>query len=50
LEKHIRFEERVLFKELQRVVSEEELEKLVQIPDTEREDLWEDKFWEIKKI
>lgn len=45
LEKHIRFEERILFKELQRMYSEEELLKLIQMPETEHEDTWEDKFW-----
>lgn len=48
LEQHIRFEERVLFNEIQQEVSEEQLEKLknkeeeVITPDP---DAWEDKFW-----
>jgi len=46
LEKHIRFEERVLFKELQRVISEEELASRLKLHGTERTDTWEDKFWE----
>lgn len=49
LEKHIRFEERVLFKELQRVIPEEVLTlALSRYDDPPREDNWEDKFWERK--
>ncbi len=48
LEEHIRFEERVLFNEIQRETSEEKLENLknkedeVKTPDP---DAWNDKFW-----
>lgn len=49
LEKHIRFEERVLFNEIQSEVSEEKLEVLknkeeeIKTPDPNS---WNDKFWE----
>lgn len=47
LEKHIRFEERVLFKELQRVVPEDSLQKTLAVHDhSPAEDNWPDKFWE----
>lgn len=48
LEKHIRFEERVLFKELQKRVSEKELMSALGEIDKPEEDTWEDKFWERK--
>ncbi|MBL7930293.1 MAG: hemerythrin domain-containing protein [Bacteroidia bacterium] len=48
LERHIRFEERVLFKEIQRLVSEAELISVLGEIDKPEEDQWEDKFWEIK--
>jgi hemerythrin-like domain-containing protein len=45
LEEHIRFEERELFNELQKVVSPERL-KEVEIAHNEGErDIWEDEFW-----
>jgi hemerythrin-like domain-containing protein len=50
LEKHIRFEERVLFKELQRRVPEDQLMAVLgKIGDEPEGDHWEDKFWEQKK-
>lgn len=50
LEEHIRFEERVLFKELQRVVQEDQLlAALGNHTDKPAEDSWEDKFWEYPK-
>jgi hemerythrin-like domain-containing protein len=49
LEKHIRFEERVLFKELQRTVPEEVLTiAMARHNGPQNEDNWEDKFWECK--
>ena len=45
LEKHIRFEERILFKELQRMYSETELSSLIQMHDIVHEENWDDKFW-----
>jgi hemerythrin-like domain-containing protein len=49
LEKHIRFEERVLFKELQKLIPEDELAAaLGQSLGKPEEDTWEDKFWERK--
>lgn len=50
LEKHIRFEERVLFKELQRIIPEELIYDTLSRHDAlPREDNWDDKFWEISK-
>lgn len=47
LEKHIRFEERILFKELQRLIPEDELiAALGTVNGQPEEDDWEDKFWE----
>lgn len=47
LEQHIRFEERILFKELQRMIREDELFKaLAEHANKSPEDNWEDKFWE----
>ena len=49
LEKHIRFEERVLFKELQRRLPEDQLiAALGKHDETPKEDDWADKFWEVK--
>lgn len=50
LEQHIRFEERVLFKELQKMIPEDELVKALEHhADKPADDNWEDKFWEGKK-
>lgn len=50
LEQHIRFEERVLFKELQRTIPEAELISALEgHMDKPVEDAWEDKFWEHRK-
>ena len=47
LEKHIRFEERVLFNEIQNVATQEQLEKIKQIHSEELfVDNEKDKFWE----
>ncbi|WP_317900055.1 hemerythrin domain-containing protein [Aurantibacillus circumpalustris] len=48
LEKHIRMEERVLFKELQRLVPESQLAEALQSHNEKKDDTWEDKFWETK--
>lgn len=51
LEKHIRFEERILFKELQRLLPEDELiAALGKHNEALREDDWDDRFWETKRI
>lgn len=52
VEKHIRFEERVLFRYLQEQIDTAELDQLESrflINTREIDDLWEDVFWEIKK-
>jgi hemerythrin-like domain-containing protein len=47
LQKHIRFEERVLFKELQEKVPVQELEKaMAEHRGDNVEESWEDKFWQ----
>lgn len=47
LEAHIRFEERILFNEIQKIATKEELEKINKIhPDTDSEKIYEDSFWE----
>lgn len=48
LERHIRFEERVLFKDLQKLLNEPELISVLGNTDAPEEDHWEDKFWETK--
>lgn len=50
LESHIRFEERILFDEIQKVATSEELEKILAIHNTCFSDekfaeQWEDEFW-----
>lgn len=48
LEKHIRFEERILFNEIQQEASEEKLQSLKELEDaleTPDPDDWRDKFW-----
>ena len=48
LEKHIRFEERVLFMQIQATLSEEKLQKVakrMEIRHTKKEDQWQDQFW-----
>jgi hemerythrin-like domain-containing protein len=50
LETHIRFEERELFQEMQRVVSEEKLtaltDRLQKMEEKENPEAWSDRFWE----
>lgn len=49
LESHIRFEERVLFNEIQQVASEEQLHLIDTLHDELKLiDTWEDRFWEQK--
>jgi hemerythrin-like domain-containing protein len=51
LEKHIRFEERILFNYLQELLPEDEFEKLALEhgrSDRETDDSWNDTFWVIK--
>jgi len=46
LEKHIRFEERILFNEIQKIASEEELKIISTLhPDEKFKDNIEDEFW-----
>lgn len=46
LEQHIRFEERVLFKEIQKVASKEQLKTISELHDeTNFQDNTEDEFW-----
>jgi len=47
LEKHIRFEERILFNEIEKTASNNELEMIMKIHsiDSSREE-WDDLFWE----
>lgn len=51
LEKHIRFEERVLFNYLQKNLTHLELEKLMQHPDkiVDIDKEWNDPFWQTKR-
>jgi hypothetical protein len=49
LEKHIRFEERVLFNKIEKVATPQQLEKIAEIHSSaanEKLETWEDKFWE----
>lgn len=51
LESHIRFEERILFNEVQKVATQEELERVATTHETTSADIvaidsWVDKFWE----
>ncbi len=46
LERHIRFEERVLFNEVQRVATPEQLQAIKTHPADLAFDDWEDVFWE----
>lgn len=45
LEQHIRFEERILFAEIQKVATEEELETMEKMHQDPLVDDWEDEFW-----
>ena len=47
LDQHIRFEERVLFPHLEKIIPVEELEKVGKAlaAETHAEDVWEDEFW-----
>ncbi len=45
LEQHIRFEERILFNEIQKVATEEELMKIEEMHQEPLEDDWGDTFW-----
>ncbi|WP_417428989.1 hemerythrin domain-containing protein [Halpernia sp.] len=42
---HIRFEERTLFKEIQQVATDEELQKILEMPHHDCNDFWRDEFW-----
>ncbi|MEO8760633.1 MAG: hemerythrin domain-containing protein [Bacteroidia bacterium] len=47
LERHIRFEERILFNELQNVISKEQADMITSTHDAQNiNDNWHDKFWE----
>lgn len=47
LEKHIRFEERVLFQEIQQVAKPDELEAIELVHESSGpEESWEDRFWQ----
>lgn len=47
LESHIRFEERVLFNEIQKVVTETQLTNIERLhSETSNSGVWEDRFWE----
>ncbi|WP_114750847.1 hemerythrin domain-containing protein [Pleomorphovibrio marinus] len=46
LDAHIRFEERVLFQEIQSKAKEEELKLLCQVEESPFCESWEDRFWE----
>ena len=46
LDTHIRFEERILFNEIEKKASENQLTEIERIEDTgETESGWEDEFW-----
>lgn len=45
LEKHIRFEERILFQKIQEVATPNQLEKIKEAHKEENHDGWEDRFW-----
>lgn len=46
LERHIRFEERILFNEIQQIASSEQLECIEALHSHQFCDDWKDKFWE----
>lgn len=45
LEKHIRFEERVLFNEIQKIASPQDLEKISATHSSDFKHRWSDEFW-----
>ncbi|MBK8442162.1 MAG: hemerythrin domain-containing protein [Sphingobacteriales bacterium] len=45
LEKHIRFEERVLFNEIQKVATAQDLEKISLVHTIDLQNEWADEFW-----
>lgn len=45
LEEHIRFEERVLFNEIQSIATEAQLQRIDEIHETLPEENWKDEFW-----
>lgn len=49
LDELIRYEERVLYEELQEYISEEEIEELERLHKPKKEGYWPDPFWEEKK-
>lgn len=50
LDAHIRFEERVLFSEIEKEATENQLAELEKLPDTgTQESGWQDAFWEKKQ-
>lgn len=46
LDEHIRFEERILFNEIQEVATEAQLQKIAEIHTELPKDEWKDAFWE----
>ncbi|MEB2785854.1 hemerythrin domain-containing protein [Algoriphagus persicinus] len=51
LEKHIRFEERILFNQIQEVADPDQLAAVKQHIEAEEEELeWEDDYWNWKKV
>ena len=46
LEKHIRFEERILFNEVQKIATEEQLQLIDEHHKHEFSDDWDDAFWQ----
>ncbi len=45
LDEHIRFEERILFNEIQKIATEEQLQKIEEMHQEPLIDEWEDEFW-----
>ena len=45
LEDHIRFEERILFNEIQNVASASEFKKLESVHEEKTNECWDDRFW-----
>lgn len=45
LDQHIRFEERILFAEIQKIANEEQLQKIEEMHQDPVLDDWEDEFW-----
>lgn len=45
LEQHIRFEERILFNEIQEVANDEQLKRIEELHQFSDEEEWKDEFW-----